>query len=358
MNSERKDSQIESSTDTAVGSEVLRVENLRKWYPLRKGFMETLLSKVEASVKAVDDVSFELEKGEIFALAGESGSGKTTLGKVALRLVSPSGGSIFFLGRDITRLDDKGMKPLRRQMQIVFQDPFESLDPRMIIKEIIAEPLRVQGALDIGKDGKPKARKIGEAELEERVKKMLNEVELVPPEEFLYRFPHEMSGGQRQRVAVARAFVMGPSFVVADEPVSMLDVSIRAEIINLMVDLVRKYDASILFISHDLALAKHISDRIAILYLGKMMELGSAEAVGELPLPPYTQALISAVPVPDPESKRTKDVISGEIPSPIDPPSGCRFHTRCPYTHERCVNEQPPLVEVEKQHYVACHLYS
>jgi oligopeptide/dipeptide ABC transporter ATP-binding protein len=331
---------------------------LRKWYPLKRGFFESVISKEEMNVKAVDDVSFELEKGEIFALAGESGSGKTTLGKVALRLVSPSGGNIFFLGRDITKLDDKGMKPLRRQMQIVFQDPFESLDPRMIIKEIIAEPLRVQGVLDIGKDGKPKARKIGEAEVEERVKKMLSEVELVPPEEFLYRFPHEMSGGQRQRVAVARAFVLGPSFVVADEPVSMLDVSIRAEIVNLMVDLVKKSDASILFISHDLALAKHVADRVAVLYLGKMMELGSTDDVIGRPLHPYTQALISAVPVPDPESKRSQDVISGEIPSPVDPPSGCRFHTRCPYAHERCVNDQPPLVEVEKSHYVACHLYT
>ena len=310
------------------------------------------------SVKAVDEVSFNIKRGAIFALAGESGSGKTTLGKVVLRLQAPTGGHILFLGRDISRLDDRELKPLRRQMQVVFQDPFESLDPRMIIKEIIAEPLRVQGVLETDKDGRERRRRIGEQELEERVKKSLSEVELVPPEEFMYRFPHEMSGGQRQRVAVARAFVLNPSFVVADEPVSMLDVSIRAEIINLMVDLVRKYDASILFISHDLALAKHISDRIAILYLGKMMELGSAEAVVDLPLHPYTQALISAVPVPDPESKRTKDVISGEIPSPVDPPSGCRFHTRCPYTHERCVNEQPPLVEIEKQHYVACHLYS
>lgn len=339
-------------------SPVLTLRNLRKWYPLKRGFFESVISKEEMNVKAVDDVSFELEKGEIFALAGESGSGKTTLGKVALRLVSPSGGNIFFLGRDITRLDDKGMKPLRRQMQIVFQDPFESLDPRMIIKEIIAEPLRVQGVVDIGKDGKPKARKIGEAEVEERVKKMLSEVELVPPEEFLYRFPHEMSGGQRQRVAVARAFVLGPSFVVADEPVSMLDVSIRAEIVNLMVDLVKKSDASILFISHDLALAKHVADRVAVLYLGKMMELGSSDDVIGRPLHPYTQALISAVPVPDPESKRSQDVISGEIPSPVDPPSGCRFHTRCPYAHERCVNDQPPLVEVEKSHFVACHLYA
>ena len=337
---------------------VLSVEKLRKWYPLKRGFFETVFSKSELNVKAVDEVSFNLSKGEIFALAGESGSGKTTLGKVVLRLVKPSSGSIFFVGQDITELSEKEMKPLRREMQIVFQDPFESLDPRMIVKEIIAEPLRVQGDLDADAKGKVRARKLGEQEIEERVKKMLSEVELVPPEEFLYRFPHEMSGGQRQRVAVARAFVLNPSFVVADEPVSMLDVSIRAEIVNLMVDLVKKSRASIIFISHDLALAKHIADRIAVLYLGKMMELGSAENLVDQPLHPYTQALISAVPVPDPESKRTRDVISGEIPSPVDPPLGCRFHTRCPYAHERCTTEEPALVEVEKSHFVACHLYT
>jgi oligopeptide/dipeptide ABC transporter ATP-binding protein len=326
--------------------QVIRIENLRKWYPLRRGFFETLLSKTELNVKAVDGVSFGVRKGEIFALAGESGSGKTTLGKVVLRLISSSSGSVFFQGKDITKLSQKQMKPLRREMQIVFQDPFESLNPRMIIKEIIAEPLRVQRMTKT------------EAELEERVKDMLSKVELVPPDEFLYRFPHELSGGQRQRVAVARAFVLNPVFIVADEPVSMLDVSIRAEIINLMVDLVKKSSASILFITHDIALAKHIADRVAVLYLGKTMEIGSSTDVVDNPLHPYTQALISAVPVPDPESKRIKDVISGEIPSPVDPPTGCRFHTRCPYAHERCVNEEPAVVEVENNHFVACHLYT
>ena len=324
---------------------VLRVENLKKYFPLRKGFFETMLSREEATVKAVDGISFNVRKGEIIGLAGESGSGKTTTGRLLLRLTKPTGGSIFFEGKDIAKLDDREIKSLRRDMQIIFQDPFESLDPRMTIKDIVAEPLQVQ---KIAKN---------QEELEQRVKEALSDVELVPPEEFLTRFPHELSGGQRQRVAVARAFVLGPKFVVADEPVSMLDVSIRAEILNLMVDLVQKKGASVVFITHDLAVTKHVCDRVVVMYLGKVMETASSAQLIDLPLHPYTQALIAAVPVPDP-SYRRGDVISGEIPSPVNPPSGCRFHTRCPFAFERCTTEEPKLLEVEKDHYAACHLYT
>jgi len=214
----------------------------------------------------------------------------------------------------------------------------------MLIQDIVAEPLRIQ---KIAKS---------EDEVWERVKQILREVELVPPEEFMLRFPHELSGGQRQRVAVARAFVLNPEFVVADEPVSMLDVSIRAEILNLMLQIVEKRGASFLYISHDLAVARHMCDRIAVMYLGRIVELGNTEAIVNSPLHPYTRALIAAVPVPDPSSKRTGNIISGEIPSPIDPPPGCHFHTRCPYTHMRCTVEDPPLIEVEKDHWASCHL--
>lgn len=323
---------------------ILQVEALTKYFPIKRGFLTSIVSGENVVVKAVDSVDLFVKKGEVLGLVGESGSGKTTTGRLMLRLADPTSGSIRYKGKEISRLSPRELKPLRREMQIIFQDPFESLDPRMLVKDIVAEPVRIQ---KIAKS---------EEEVEERTKQILREVELVPPEEFMLRFPHEMSGGQRQRIAVARAFILNPEFIVADEPVSMLDVSIRAEILNLMLALVQKRGAAFLYITHDLALARHMCDRIAVMYLGKVVELGDTDAVIHRPLHPYTKALIAAVPVPDPASKRLHEVISGEIPSPIDPPSGCHFNTRCPYAHARCTYEEPPLIEVEKDHWAACHL--
>jgi len=329
-----------------MSNEVIKIINLRKWFPVRIGFFQSLLSRKELFVHAVEDISFNISEREIFGLAGESGSGKTTTGRGLLRLIEPTAGKIMFKGHDITHLNDKELKPLRRKMQMIFQDPYESLNPRMLISDIIAEPLRVQG---IG----------SEDEVQERVAKVLTDVQLVPPEEFTFRFPHELSGGQRQRISIARAFVLNPEFIVADEPVSMLDVSIRAEILNLMLELVNKYNVSFLYITHDLALTRQICNRVAIMYLGIIMEMGPIDKVIEESLHPYTKALISAVPVPDPTSKRIQVVIKGEIPSPINPPSGCRFHTRCPSViGDICRKKEPPLVDMGGGHCVACHLYT
>jgi peptide/nickel transport system ATP-binding protein len=325
---------------------VVKAENLKKYFQIKLGFFRTLFSREELYVRAVDDVSFDIRKGEIFGLAGESGSGKTTTGRLLLRLIEPTGGKVHFHGQEITSIKDEEMKILRRQMQIIFQDPYESLNPRMTVGDITSEPLRL---LEKG---------MNPSEMDEKVLQILEDVELTPPKEFVLRYPHELSGGQRQRVAVARAFVVNPTFIVADEPVSMLDVSIRAEILRLMMTLVDKYEASFLYITHDLALSRHMCDRLAIMYLGKIMERGDTEQVIFEPLHPYTKALIDAVPVPDPTAKRVETVIKGEIPSPVNPPSGCRFHTRCPqYIGDICRTKEPKLIDVGKNHYVSCHLY-
>lgn len=325
---------------------IMKVTNLKKWFPVRLGFFETIFSRKGRYVKAVDGISFEINKKEIYGLVGESGSGKTTTGRVLLRLTEPTDGKIVFQGKDITKASEKELKQLRQKMQIIFQDPYESLNPRMTVFDIMAEPLRVQ-------------KLASGSELEERVYKTLESVELVPPEEFVWRFPHELSGGQRQRVATGRALILNPVFIVADEPVSMLDVSIRAEILNLMFDLMKKYEVTFLYITHDLALARHICDRLAVMYLGKLMEKGPAEKIIFEPLHPYTKALISAVPDPDPSAKRIETVLKGEIPSPVNPPSGCRFHTRCPqYIGNICKEKEPELLEAGEGRFVACHLYN
>lgn len=325
---------------------VLRVVDLKKWFPVKMGFFQTMVSRKQLFVKAVDGVSFEVKKGEIFGLAGESGSGKTTTGRLVVRLIDPTNGKVFFHDKDITKIPNREFKSYRKKMQIVFQDPYESLNPKMTIESIISEPMRVMGERD-------------EDKIMKRVFSTLEDVQLIPPEEFVFRFPHELSGGQRQRVATARAFVLDPEFIVADEPVSMLDVSIRAEILNVMIDLVKKYQVSFLYITHDLALCRHICDRLAVMYLGKIVERGPVDKVVLESLHPYTKALISAVPIADPESRRTEVVVKGEIPSPINPPSGCRFHTRCPvYIGDICRTMEPPLADVGGDHCVACHLYS
>lgn len=321
----------------------INVIELKKWFSVRKGFLTTVFSREQLFLRAVDQISFDIKVGEVFGLAGESGSGKTTTGRLLLKLIKPTSGKIYFKGQDITDLSEKELKPLRRKMQIVFQDPYESMNPRMTIRDIVAEGLGTQKIATT------------EKEMDEKVVDILKDVELVPPEEFLLRYPHELSGGQRQRVAVARAFVLRPEFIVADEPVSMLDVSIRAEILNLMLDFVEKFNVSFLYITHDVALARHMCDRVAIMYLGKIMEMGATERIVYEPLHPYTQALIAAVPVPDPTSKRTRLPVKGEIPSPVNLPPGCRFHTRCPIADENCRQKEPKFIEVGKQHFVACH---
>jgi len=323
---------------------LIKAINVKKYFPVRMSFIRSLKGEEQKWVKAVDDISIDIYPKEILGLAGESGSGKTTFGRTLIRLIEPTAGSVIYKNVDIFKLKGSELKNYRRKLQIIFQDPYDSINPRLTIRDVVAEGLLVN-------------KLVSKDKVDEAVASALEDVKLTPPEEFINRYPHELSGGQRQRVAIARALVLKPDFIVADEPVSMLDVSIRAEVLNVMLDLKEKYGITFLFITHDLALAKHMSDRIAVMYLGKLVELADSEKLIDNPLHPYTQALIAAIPIPDPTAKKAEVKIKGEIPSPINPPPGCRFHPRCPYVFDRCKVEEPKLKEVEPGHFVACHLY-
>jgi len=326
---------------------LISLVNLTKHFESKQGLKNTLLRK-KTIIRALDGVSFEIKKGEIFGVAGESGCGKTTLGRTIIRLAEPTAGSIFYGGRDITHLDKSSMRSLRPKIQIVFQDPYESINPRMSVFEVVAEGLGINRRV-LGMKRQEQVR--------EAVKRSLELVQLTPPEQFMVRYPHELSGGQRQRVAIARALVLEPDFIIADEPVSMLDASIRAEVLNVVTDLRDKLGLTFLFITHDLALSKHVTDRLGIMYLGKFAEIAPSEELTSKPLHPYTQALIAAIPVPDPDGKKVKVLAGGEVPSAIAIPSGCRFHPRCPFAKELCKTQEPELRQVEQEHYVACHYY-
>lgn len=319
-----------------LGDVLLSVKNLKKYFPITGGIM----SRVVGNVRAVDGVSFDIARGETLGLVGESGCGKTTTGRAVLRLIEPTAGSVEFEGQNIMKFSPKAMRAVRRQMQIIFQDPFGSLNPRMSVGQIIQEPLVIHG---VG----------NRTQREARVKELLEVVGLASYH--VQRFPHEFSGGQRQRVGIARALALNPKLIVADEPVSALDVSIQSQILNLLEDLQKEFDLTYLFIAHGLNVIRHISDRVGVMYLGVMVELGSAAEIYQKPLHPYTEALFSAIPVPNPELKRSRIVLQGDLPSPVHPPSGCRFHTRCPIAQDRCRTEVPAWKESVPGHFVACH---
>jgi oligopeptide transport system ATP-binding protein len=330
------------TTKHAEGSALLKVDNLQMHFPITRG---VIFQRQVGAIKAVDGISFELYKGETLGLVGESGCGKSTTGRAILQLHRPTGGNVNFEGKELTITSGEELRRMRRRMQMIFQDPYASLNPRMTVGSIIGEPLEVHG---IGNSKK---------ERQDRVQELLRIVGLNPG--FVNRYPHEFSGGQRQRIGIARALAVNPAFIVCDEPISALDVSIQAQIINLLEDLQDELGLTYLFIAHDLSVVRHISDRIAVMYLGKIMELADRDVLYENPMHPYTQALLSAVPIPDPviESRRQRMILEGDVPSPANPPQGCNFCTRCPKVMDVCRTEEPPFKDYGDGHYVACWLY-
>jgi len=323
------------------GQTLLSVKNLKMHFPITQGI---ILQRQVGSVKAVDDISFDITQGETLGLVGESGCGKSTTGRAILQLYKPTAGSVEFNGRNLVTLKSGEMRRMRRELQMIFQDPYASLNPRMTVGSIIGEPLEIHNLAK----GREKT---------ERVQELLRTVGLNPY--FANRYPHEFSGGQRQRIGIARALAVEPKFIVCDEPISALDVSIQAQIINLLEELQEKLGLTYLFIAHDLAVVRHISDRVAVMYVGKMVELTDRNEIFDNPLHPYTRALLSSIPIPDPvlEKRRSRMILVGDVPSPVNPPSGCRFNPRCPYAEDNCKTDEPALTEVRTGHFVACHYW-
>jgi oligopeptide transport system ATP-binding protein len=328
----------QTPTVQANGDELLVVRNLKKYFPIKRGVFQRTVGHVQA----VDGVSFTVKRGETLGLVGESGCGKSTTGKAILQLDRPTAGEVYIDGEDLVKLKGEKLRQMRRRIQIIFQDPYASLNPRMTVGDIIGEPLEVHGALK----GKEK---------EARVKELLKLVGMNPS--FVTRFPHEFSGGQRQRIGIARALALNPSFIVCDEPIAALDVSIQAQVVNLLKDLQKKFNLTYLFIAHDLSMVRHISDRVAVMYLGRIVEIADWKTIYDDPKHPYTQALLSAIPIPDPviEAQRKRVILEGDVPSAANPPKGCRFNTRCPVRQEKCFQDDPELREIVPGHWAACH---
>jgi len=325
------------NTANQLTAPLVQVRGLKKYFPVRSGIMQ----RVVAQVQAVDNVSFNIEKGETLGMVGESGCGKTTIGRTMLRLIEPTAGSVIYGGKDIFKLKSGELKAVRRDLQIIFQDPFASLDPRVPIGESVMEGLHIHNI------GAPK----------ERVDIMMETLKKVGLETYhARRYPHEFSGGQRQRIGIARALALRPKFIVCDEPVSALDVSIQSQVLNILKDLQSEFGLTYLFIAHNLSVVEHISDRVAVMYLGKMVELTDREELYRDPKHPYTQALMSAIPVPDPKMRRSRTILKGDVPSPLHPPSGCRFHPRCPIAIQMCSEKEPEFREIKPNHWVACWL--